>query len=152
MERTTVKDYIRQAICKALVHFSYIHDNTILCNSCNEMTNCSIFAEETPWPESASELHRPSDRRLSAKLVPTFADRGCHVVSVTDPYSRILNLLDRIFVKTITNCYNFQIYILIVLQMFGGPQKSHVFSLRRAVFVIIFSCLSFVRKPKAKLI
>jgi hypothetical protein len=39
-----------------------------------------------PWPESASELYRPSDRRLSAKLVPTFADRGCHVVSVTNPY------------------------------------------------------------------
>jgi hypothetical protein len=24
------------------------------------------------WPKSASELYRPSDRRLSAKLVPTF--------------------------------------------------------------------------------
>jgi hypothetical protein len=24
-----------------------------------------------------------------------FADRGCHVVSVTDPYSRILAFLDR---------------------------------------------------------
>jgi hypothetical protein len=24
-----------------------------------------------------------------------FADRGCHVVSVTDPYGRILNFLDR---------------------------------------------------------
>jgi hypothetical protein len=30
----------------------------------------------TQWPESASELYRPSDRRLSTKLVPTFADRG----------------------------------------------------------------------------
>jgi hypothetical protein len=30
----------------------------------------------TPWLESASELYRPSDSRLSAKLVPTFADRG----------------------------------------------------------------------------
>jgi hypothetical protein len=36
-----------------------------------------------------------SDRRLSAKLVPTFADRGCHVVSVTDPYGRILGFLHR---------------------------------------------------------
>jgi hypothetical protein len=36
-----------------------------------------------------------SDRRLSAKLVPTFADRGCHVVSVTDPYKRIIGFLDR---------------------------------------------------------
>jgi hypothetical protein len=33
-------------------------------------------------PESPSELYRPSDQRLSAKLVPTFADRGCHVISV----------------------------------------------------------------------
>jgi hypothetical protein len=27
--------------------------------------------KKTPWPESAKELYRPSDRRLSAKLVPT---------------------------------------------------------------------------------
>jgi hypothetical protein len=36
-----------------------------------------------------------SDRRLSAKLVPTSADRKCHVVSVTDPYGSILRFLDR---------------------------------------------------------
>jgi hypothetical protein len=54
----------------------------------------------TPWPKSASELYRPSDRRLSAKLVPTSADRGCHVVSVTDPYGRILGFLGR------TSCVN----------------------------------------------
>jgi hypothetical protein len=28
------------------------------------------------WPESTSELYRPSDRRLPAKLMPTFADSG----------------------------------------------------------------------------
>jgi hypothetical protein len=28
-------------------------------------------------------------------LVPTFADRGRHVVSVTNPYDRILGFLDR---------------------------------------------------------
>jgi hypothetical protein len=38
---------------------------------------------------------RPSDRSLSAKLVPTFADIGCHVVSVTDPYGHIFGFLDR---------------------------------------------------------
>jgi hypothetical protein len=27
--------------------------------------------------------------------LPTFADRGCHVVSVTGPYGRILGFLDR---------------------------------------------------------
>jgi hypothetical protein len=50
---------------------------------------------KTPWSESARELYRPSDRRLSAKLVPTFMDRVCHVVSVTDPYGRNLGFLDR---------------------------------------------------------
>jgi hypothetical protein len=40
--------------------------------------------KKTLWPESASELFRPNDRRFSAKLVTTFAVRGCHVVSVTD--------------------------------------------------------------------
>jgi hypothetical protein len=48
----------------------------------------------TPWPESASELFRPNDRRL-LKLVPTFADRGCRVVSAMDPHCRILGFLDR---------------------------------------------------------
>jgi hypothetical protein len=49
--------------------------------------------KKTPWPQSASELYRPSDRRLSAKLVPTFlrieGPRG-----VTNPYGRILDFLD----------------------------------------------------------
>jgi hypothetical protein len=32
------------------------------------------FLHDTPWPKSESELHRLSDRRLSAKLVPTFSE------------------------------------------------------------------------------
>jgi hypothetical protein len=39
----------------------------------------------TPLPESARKLNRQSDRRLSAKLEPTFGDRRCRVVSVTEP-------------------------------------------------------------------
>jgi hypothetical protein len=46
-------------------------------------------------PESAGELYRPNDRRLSAKLVPTFADTECHVVRMTDPQGRILGFLDQ---------------------------------------------------------
>jgi hypothetical protein len=53
----------------------------------------------TPWPESTSELYRQSDGRLSAKLVPSFTDRGCQVVSVTDPYGRNLGFLDRKDIK-----------------------------------------------------
>jgi hypothetical protein len=36
----------------------------------SDLTHFQI--KKTPWPQSASELYRPSDRRLSAKLVPTF--------------------------------------------------------------------------------
>jgi hypothetical protein len=50
---------------------------------------------KTQWSEYASELDRPRDLRLSAKLVPTFSDRGCYVVSATDPYGGILGFLDR---------------------------------------------------------
>jgi hypothetical protein len=56
----------------------------------------SELHKEAPWPESASELYRPSDRRLSAKLVLTFLPiEGCRVVNVTDPYGRILGYLYR---------------------------------------------------------
>jgi hypothetical protein len=51
--------------------------------------------KQTPWPLSARELYPPNDRRLSAKFVPAFADRECHVISVTDPCGRILGFLDR---------------------------------------------------------
>jgi hypothetical protein len=42
-----------------------------------------------------SILKQQSDRRLSAKLVKTSANRGCCVVSITDPDGRILGFLDR---------------------------------------------------------
>jgi hypothetical protein len=34
------------------------------------------------------------------KFVPTFADRGCRVVSATDPHSRILGFVDRLILIT----------------------------------------------------
>jgi hypothetical protein len=52
--------------------------------------------KKTPWPQSTSELYRPSERGLSAKLVPIFADRGCLVVSAADSHGRILGFLYRI--------------------------------------------------------
>jgi hypothetical protein len=51
--------------------------------------------KQTPWLQSASDLYRPRDRRLSVKLVSSFEDRGCSVVSTTDPNGRILCFLDR---------------------------------------------------------
>jgi hypothetical protein len=40
-----------------------------------------VMSKQTPWPESASELYRQSDILLSAQLVPSYADRRCHVVN-----------------------------------------------------------------------
>jgi hypothetical protein len=34
------------------------------------------YEKKIPWSKSASELYRPSDSRLSPKLLSTFADRG----------------------------------------------------------------------------
>jgi hypothetical protein len=53
--------------------------------------------KQTQRPESASDLYRLSDSCLPAKLVPTFADRGYHMVSVTDPYGRIVGFLKLIY-------------------------------------------------------
>jgi hypothetical protein len=49
---------------------------------------------------------------LSAKLVPALADRGWHVVSVTDPYGRILGFLDR----------NRYFFFQVVLMRLSGPR------------------------------
>jgi hypothetical protein len=40
------------------------------------------------YSPQANYTDRPSGRRVLAKLVPTFADRGCRVVSATDPRGR----------------------------------------------------------------
>jgi hypothetical protein len=80
--------YTRFGVCQNHMHITIILRNNLLKKiKKNEK-------KKTPWSESASELYRPSDRRLSAKSLPTFVDRGCHVVSVMDPYGRILGFLD----------------------------------------------------------
>jgi hypothetical protein len=63
-------------------------------NTSSHLHKKKLWPKKIPWPESASELYRPSDRCLSAKLVPTFADRRCNVVNAKNPYSCILKFLD----------------------------------------------------------
>jgi hypothetical protein len=78
----------------------------------NVVTNFPKKLNQTPWPEPVSEVYRPSHRRLSAKLVPTFAYRGCHVVYVTNPYDRNLGFLQRNkpsrSISVFLFCFNFQ--------------------------------------------
>jgi hypothetical protein len=64
---------------------------------------------------SVRELHRPSVRRVSAKLVPTFPCRGCHVVSVTDPHGRILGFPDR------SRYFLFQVALQLYLRGWVNP-------------------------------
>jgi hypothetical protein len=66
----------------------HVQDNSDILRTAAAVVSTRVVVKilkKTPWHESASELYRPSDRRLSEKLVPAFTDRGCHVVSVTDP-------------------------------------------------------------------
>jgi hypothetical protein len=66
------------------------------CRLYSEISNFIHGAEIRYQLETVSIIiYRPSDCRLSAKLVPTFADRGCRVVSSADPYGRNLGVLDR---------------------------------------------------------
>jgi hypothetical protein len=85
-----VQKLLNKILCQLLRSRRYYYLQ--LLRICMEILNKN---KRTPWTESASELYRPSDRHLSAKLVLTFEDRGSHVVSVTDPYGRILGFLDR---------------------------------------------------------
>jgi hypothetical protein len=50
--------------------------------------NLSTNKEQTRWSQSASELYRPSDRRLLEKLMPTLADRSVPSSARRIPYGR----------------------------------------------------------------
>jgi hypothetical protein len=50
----------------------------------------TVFVSLQPSKQQNKQTNSVALVRLSARLVPTFADRGCHVISVTDPYGRIL--------------------------------------------------------------
>jgi hypothetical protein len=67
----------------------------LLDDECSVIIIIIINKKQNLWTESACKLYRPSDRRLLAKLVPTFADRG------------VSGLLDRsrdFFPKWLLNC------------------------------------------------
>jgi hypothetical protein len=81
-----------QATCPEYWWRNVLYINTLF--PVKDMVSRKEAPVKKHWPGSESELYRPSDRSLSASSVPTFTDRECHVVSVTDFY-RILGFLDR---------------------------------------------------------
>jgi hypothetical protein len=60
---------------------------------CSSLRLCSQVSSLSPLTRKV----------MLTMFVSTFADRGCHVVSVTEPYSRVLGFLDR--VETNSNYY-----------------------------------------------
>jgi hypothetical protein len=81
---------------------SVICTNLTYCSSLHKKTN-----KQTPRSESVSKLYQLSVRCLLANLVKTFVHRGCRVVSVMDPYGRILYFIEPsryIFFKYLLNC------------------------------------------------
>jgi hypothetical protein len=82
----------------------------------------SVQKNETPWPESANELYRPSDLRLSAKLVRTFADRevlrGQHD-GYLRPYSRISRPEPLLSLQSISS---------VILTRLSGPRSRSIAS------------------------
>jgi hypothetical protein len=59
-----------------------------------------VFLPQTNKLRDFSPQANYTDRATAAcrrSLVPTFADRGCRVVSATDPRGRNFNFLDRVF-------------------------------------------------------
>jgi hypothetical protein len=85
----------RNTVILSAVHHQHPLDSTRIhvADALAHRRNNTLGGKKTLWPESASELYRPSNRGFSAKLVRTFADRGCHVVSVMGPYGSILGFL-----------------------------------------------------------
>jgi hypothetical protein len=84
--------YIIKGCCSSCLHAKNMSAVEIRSELCavygkNVMKNSMTWVSERTIPTEQS--------RLSAKLVPALADRGCYVVSVTDPYGRILSFLDR---------------------------------------------------------
>jgi hypothetical protein len=89
--------------------FKYVADRiflekSIVVHSVRTFRYCSSPCQQQPAKTKKTELHGLSPRanytdRATAACrgsdCQLFADRGCHVVSVTDPYCRILCFLER---------------------------------------------------------
>jgi hypothetical protein len=77
--------------------YIHIHIHQLIAETCINSPHPEIRRNKAKNKNSMAwvrrhELYRPSDRRLSAKLVPTLADRGCRVVSATNPLQSLISV------------------------------------------------------------
>jgi hypothetical protein len=116
----------RKAVLVIPTSSSHLHQETTF-NFAYTLRFIIKTVKKTRWPKSASELYRPSDRRLSTKLVSTFAGSGCRVVSATDPYGRMLEFPDR------SRYYFLPSSSSIVLTRLSGPRSRPATSYKNLV-------------------
>jgi hypothetical protein len=69
------------------------HSSGMKLNILWDMSLCTAVDRYQRFGGTASELYLLSDRCLLAKSVPTFADRGCCMVSITDHHGHILRFI-----------------------------------------------------------
>jgi hypothetical protein len=94
-----------------------VHNKFKFKTSISNSIEIRVTKKQTPWPESASELYRPSDSRLSAELLPTFSVKGCRVVHAADSlrqYSRFSRPEPLLFLSSSSS---------IVLTRLSGPRS-----------------------------
>jgi hypothetical protein len=72
-----------------------------------------MVTKQIPWPDFSSELYLPSERRLSAKLVPNLEDRWCHTNYIFTNYYVILFIDDNVRKKP-------KQYLLIILALLSN--------------------------------
>jgi hypothetical protein len=70
-------------------HTTFNRNALIFCVKIQRTVTFSVASQSTTGP------YPSSDRRLSAKLLPTFAGRVCHVISAANPHGRNFNFSDR---------------------------------------------------------
>jgi hypothetical protein len=121
----------------------YISEDTILHSYVvyQQKSSLTIVFNLTPWPECFSELYRPRNRRLSAKLVPNFVDRGCHVVSATDLYCRILSCLQ--FIQIRVNLLSLLVFAIVNVVLPGTNSRNVQFGRIDQTLYGIYFCTSF---------
>jgi hypothetical protein len=103
--RQTVRPQVLWWLCSGLWSLNVATQPCVSATDCNSDAFESSVCFNTKFENTSSKkysmawvrerTYTPRGRRLSAKLVPTFAGRGRRVVSVTDPYDHILGFLDR---------------------------------------------------------
>jgi hypothetical protein len=81
--------------------------------------------------------------------VPTFVGRGCHVVNMTDPYSRIIEIPDSTLTEKLDTCSQINVERLLKistclnLALIMDIQKSYNAD-KEGKFLVYFNCIEYL--------